>query len=105
MTTSSPAESDASNLQLETIEDRSASAGSSSDEEEVIRPAVKNVCKAESEADVISPVESGERMMAKKGANIWVRGSGLRSTLPLVPVHWSSACYKAHQDRHHLLLV
>ena len=33
-----------------------------------MRPQTKKLCRAESAADVMGPVERGERMMAKKGA-------------------------------------
>jgi hypothetical protein len=33
-----------------------------------MRPQTKKLCRAESAAEVIGPVDSGERIMAKKGA-------------------------------------
>jgi hypothetical protein len=74
MTTSSPEESLASNLQFETVDESSARAISSDEESGAMTPAWKNVCRAERAADVIGPVDSGERMIAKKGARTVVRG-------------------------------
>jgi len=37
------------------------------------RPEVKKVCRAERAADVMGPVDRGERTMARKGARISMR--------------------------------
>jgi hypothetical protein len=38
------------------------------------RPQVKKECRAESAADVMGPVDRGERIMERKGARISMRG-------------------------------
>ena len=58
----------------------SARATSRSFELALTNPVTKNVCKADSAAEVIGPVESGERMIAKKGLNSVVSGRSSRST-------------------------
>jgi hypothetical protein len=40
-----------------------------------MRPQTKKLCRAESAAEVIGPVDSGERMIAKKGASRDGRGN------------------------------
>lgn len=67
-TTSSPDESLASNLQCDTVLLNSVRALSKPTEFAVIRPETKKLCKAERAVEVMGPVDSGERMIAKKGA-------------------------------------
>ena len=66
--TSSPEESLASNLQRDTVLLSSLSAGSKPMAPGQMRSHWKKLCSAERAAEVIGPVESGERMIAKKGA-------------------------------------
>jgi hypothetical protein len=68
-TTSSPEESLASNLQRDTVLLSSTKAVSREREPEDMRPQTKKLCRAESAAEVMGPVDNGERIMAKKGAN------------------------------------
>lgn len=75
MTASSPDESLASNLQFEMVELSSASAESRSTVEGDMRPQTKKLCNAERDADVIGPVDRGDRMMAKNGARMVLRDS------------------------------
>lgn len=77
--TSSPDESLASNLQRETVLLRSLSAGSRAKASGWSRPHWKKVCSDVSAADVMGPVESGERMIAKKGPRRVVTGIVCRS--------------------------
>lgn len=82
-TTSSPDESLASNLQWETVLLNSVNALSNPTEFAVMRPEANKLCKAERAVEVMGPVDSGERMIAKKGAKRV--GSGTLST----SVHWA----------------
>ena len=66
-TTSSPDESLGSNLQWEMVALSSAMAFSTDSESKVIKPDKNRECKEDSAAEVIGPVDSGERMIAKKG--------------------------------------
>lgn len=79
--TSSPDESLASNLQRETVLLRSLSAGSRANASGVNRPHWKKVCSDVSAAEVMGPVESGERMIAKKGPRRAVSGIVCRSAV------------------------
>jgi hypothetical protein len=79
MTASSPDESVASNLQFETVLESSDSAVSIDGDLGEMIPAMKKACREERAAEVMSPVDSGERIMAKKGARMIVSGSVLRS--------------------------
>jgi len=67
-TTSSPEESLASNLQCDTVLLSSTRTVSKDVELTEMRPQTKKLCRAESAADVIGPVDNGERIIAKKGA-------------------------------------
>src|SRR6266478_349917 len=69
-TTSSPEESLASNLQWETDELTAARATSTDGSLFKKRPQEKKECRADRAADVIGPVDKGERMMERKGAII-----------------------------------
>jgi len=66
-TTSSPDESLGSNLQWEMVALSSAMAFSTDSESKVIKPDKNTECNEDSAAEVIGPVDSGERMIAKKG--------------------------------------
>ena len=66
-TTSSPDESLGSNLQWEMVALSSAMALSTDSESKVIKPDKNTECNEDSAAEVIGPVDSGERMIAKKG--------------------------------------
>jgi len=66
-TTSSPDESLGSNLQWEIVALSSASAFSTDGESRVIKPDKNMECNEDNAVDVIGPVDSGERMIAKKG--------------------------------------
>jgi len=66
-TTSSPEESLGSNLQWEIVALSSAKAVSTDGESNVIKPDKNMECSEDKAAEVIGPVDSGERMMAKKG--------------------------------------
>ena len=66
-TTSSPDESLGSNLQWEMVALSSARAFSADGESKVIKPDKNTECNEDSAAEVIGPVDSGERMIAKKG--------------------------------------
>jgi hypothetical protein len=72
-TTSSPEESLASNLQWETEELTATRATSTDVSLFKKRPQEKKECRAERAADVMGPVDRGERMMERKGAIISVR--------------------------------
>jgi hypothetical protein len=74
-TTSSPDESLGSNLQWETAELSSRRAISSAGDSGVIRPHENSECRDVNAADVIGPVESGERMIAKNGDKRVVKGT------------------------------
>ena len=82
-TTSSPDESLASNLQWDTALLNSVRALSKPTEFAVIRPETKKTCKAERAVEVMGPVDSGERMIEKKGAKRV--GSGR----PSISVHYA----------------
>ena len=66
-TTSSPEESLGSNLQWEMVALSSAKAVSTDGESNVIKPDKNMECSEDNAAEVIGPVDSGERMIAKKG--------------------------------------
>jgi len=66
-TTSSPDESLGSNLQWEMVALSSAMAFSTDSDSKVIKPDKNTECNEDSAAEVIGPVDSGERMIAKKG--------------------------------------
>lgn len=66
-TTSSPDESLGSNLQWEVVALSSARAISTDGESNVIKPDKNMECNEDNAAEVIGPVDSGERMIAKKG--------------------------------------
>jgi hypothetical protein len=66
-TTSSPDESLGSNLQWEMVALSSARAISKDGESNVIRPDMNRECNEDNVAEVIGPVDSGERMIAKNG--------------------------------------
>lgn len=66
-TTSSPDESLGSNLQWEIVALSSARAFSTEGESRVIKPDKNMECNEVNAVDVIGPVDSGERMIAKKG--------------------------------------
>jgi len=66
-TTSSPDESLGSNLQWEMVALSSAMAFSTDGESRVIKPDKNTECNEDNAAEVIGPVDSGERMIAKKG--------------------------------------
>jgi hypothetical protein len=83
MTASSPDAFVASNLQFDTTFDSSASPTSASEDVGDIIPDTSRLCRAESAMDVIGPVESGERMIAKKGAS--KVGSGIAATSTYYP--------------------
>jgi hypothetical protein len=72
-TTSSPEESLASNLQWETEELTAARATSTDGSFFKKNPQEKNECRAERAAEVMGPVERGDRMTARKGERISVR--------------------------------
>jgi hypothetical protein len=74
-TTSSPEESLASNLQCDTVLLSSTKAVSRERDWEDMRPHTKKLCKEASAADVMGPVDKGDRMMAKKGASKVVNGT------------------------------
>jgi hypothetical protein len=74
-TTSSPEESLASNLQCETVLLSSTSVGSKDSEVADIRLQTKKLWRAESAADVMGPLDRGERIRAKKGPISPGRGS------------------------------
>lgn len=74
-TTSSPEESLGSNLQCETVLLSSRRATSRATELGEMRPQVKNLWREERAADVMGPVERGDRMIAKKGPSIVGRGT------------------------------
>jgi hypothetical protein len=67
-TTSSPEESLASNLQCDTVLLNSVNAASRDTELEDIRLQTKKLCRDERAADVMGPVDKGDRMIAKNGA-------------------------------------
>jgi hypothetical protein len=67
-TTSSPDESLASNLQCDTVLLNSVSATSKDTEVGDIRPQTKKQCNDEIAADVMGPVDKGDRIIAKNGA-------------------------------------
>lgn len=67
-TTSSPDESLASNLQCEIVLLRSINATSIASDSGKIKPHMKKLCIADNAADVMGPVDSGERSIEKKGA-------------------------------------
>jgi len=69
-TTSSPEESLVSNLQCETVLLRSTRACSRPIEVGAMSPQMKKVWRADNAADVIGPVERGDRIIAKNGARI-----------------------------------
>ena len=73
-TTSSPDESLGSNLHWETVALSSARAFSTDGESNVIKPDRNIECNEDNAADVIGPVDSGERMIAKKGDKREVNG-------------------------------
>ena len=73
-TTSSPDESLASNLQCDTVLLSSASADSKFTELGEMSPQRKKLCSDESAAEVMGPVDSGERIIAKNGASSVVSG-------------------------------
>lgn len=66
-TTSSPDESLGSNLHCDMVALSSASAFSTDGESNVIKPDKNMECNEDSAVEVIGPVDSGERMIAKKG--------------------------------------
>ena len=68
-TASSPDASLASNLQLDTVLLSSARTGSRSEASGEMNPDTKKVWIAANAAEVIGPVDSGERIKAKKGDN------------------------------------
>ena len=73
-TTSSPDESLGSNLQWEMVALSSARAFSTDGESNVIKPDKNIECNEDNAAEVIGPVDSGERMIAKKGERREVKG-------------------------------
>lgn len=73
-TTSSPDESLGSNLQWEIVALSSARAFSTDGESSVIKPDKNMECNEDNAAEVIGPVDSGERMIAKKGERREVKG-------------------------------
>lgn len=100
-TTSSPDESLASNLQCDTVLLNSVRALSKPTEFTVIRPETKKTCKAERAVEVIGPVDSGERIIEKKGAKRVGSGKLLMS------VHyalWGSRQWSDQRVTHHLHL-
>ena len=75
MTSSSPEESLASNLQCDTVLLNSVNAASRSTEFAFMRPQTKKLCKAASAVDVMGPVDNEDRTIAKKGASRVFKGS------------------------------
>jgi hypothetical protein len=73
-TTSSPDVSLASNLQCDTVLLRSASATSAESAVGEMSPHANKLCNEDNAADVMGPVDRGERIMAKNGANSSVSG-------------------------------
>jgi hypothetical protein len=73
-TTSSPEESLGSNLQWEIVALSSAMAFSTDSEPNVIKPDKNMECNEVSAVEVIGPVDSGERMIAKNGKRREVNG-------------------------------
>jgi hypothetical protein len=78
-TTSSPEESLASNLQCDTVLLSSAIPCSRDTESEDMMPTTKKLCKEDSALEVIGPVDSGDRIMAKNGARSVVNGMVIMS--------------------------
>lgn len=93
-TTSSPEESLASNLQCEMAELTVARATSTDGSFFRKRPQVKKECRAERAADVMGPVDRGERMIERKGARISVRDIDEISIS-------ESRCYRSPLHRRH----
>ena len=78
-TTSSPDESLASNLQCDIVLLSSIKVASNALEFWEIKPHTKKLCNADSAAEVIGPVESGERRIAKNGERRPVSSASLTS--------------------------
>lgn len=49
-------------------------------------PLVKNLCNAESEADVMGPVDNGERIIAKNGPSSVGNGTSVMSICDLANI-------------------
>jgi hypothetical protein len=79
-TTSSPDESLGSNLQWEMVALSSARVFSRDGESNVIKPDKNTECKEDNVAEVIGPVDSGERIIAKKGERRVDKGTFRMST-------------------------
>lgn len=97
-TTSSPDESLASNLQCEMVLLSSIKAASSALDSGEIKPHMKKLCNADSAAEVMGPVDNGERRIEKKGARS--SGSSVSRTsgevgmrpIPVVKGFYSAPC-------------
>lgn len=74
-TTSSPEESLASNLQCERVLLSSIKAASKAGEVDEMSPHTKKLCRAERAADVMGPVDKGDRKMAKNGERSSVKST------------------------------
>lgn len=96
-TTSSPEASLASNLQCDTVLLSSASAASSSFLFSCTKPVVKNVWMDDKAAEVIGPVDRGDRIMAKNGANKVERGMSSMSLFKVrVSMLLVERCFRAY---------
>lgn len=74
-TTSSPDESLGSNLQWEMVALSSARAFPTDGESNVIKPDRNRECSEDNATEVIGPVDSGERIIAKNGERREERGT------------------------------